>query len=80
LPGQPLRIDLGSRDTPWADEARMAHAGIAIVCPEVELSCMQRLNALAAALPRHVVTLSRHYFGTANLPVRYVIVVVPPKA
>jgi hypothetical protein len=79
LPGQPLRIDLGSRDTPWADEARMARDGIAIVCPEAELSCMRRLNALAAALPRHAVTLSRHYLGAADLPVRYVIVVVPPK-
>ena len=57
----------------------MARDGIAIVCPEAELSCMERLNALAAALPRHTVTLSRHYLGTADLPVRYVIVVVPPK-
>jgi 4-amino-4-deoxy-L-arabinose transferase-like glycosyltransferase len=79
LPGQPLRIDLGSRDTPWADAARMAHDGIAIVCPEAQLTCMERLNALAAALPRRVVTLSRQHFGTADLPVRYVIVVVPPK-
>jgi hypothetical protein len=77
--GQPIRIDLWSRDTPWEDEARMARDGIAIVCPEAELSCMRRLNALAAALPRHIVTLSRHHLGAADLPVRYVIVVVPPK-
>jgi hypothetical protein len=79
LSGQPLRIDLGSRDTPWADAARMAEDGIAIVCPEAQPTCMERLDALAAALPRRVATLSRRYFGMTDRPVRYVIVVVPPK-
>jgi hypothetical protein len=78
LPGQPLRIDLGSRDTPWADATRMAREGIAIVCPEAQSECMTRLGALAAALPRQTVTLSRRFFGAADTPVRYVIVVVPP--
>jgi 4-amino-4-deoxy-L-arabinose transferase-like glycosyltransferase len=81
LPSQPLRIDiLGTRDTPWADETRIAHEGIALVCPEAQGACMDRLNARAAALPRHVVTLSRTFVGVADAPVRYVIVIVPPRA
>jgi hypothetical protein len=79
LPSRPLRIDIGSpRDTPWADEARIGRDGIALVCPELQAACMEKLNARAAALPRHAVTLSRRFFGVADQPVRYVIVVVPP--
>ena len=64
--------------TPWADEASVARAGIALVCPEPETACMENLNARARGLPRHAVTLSRRHFGVADTPVRYVIVIVPP--
>ena len=30
-------------------------------------------------LPRHAVTLSRKHWGVADKPVRYIIVIVPPK-
>ena len=80
LPGQPLRIDiLGRRDTPWADDARIERDGMAIVCPETQSGCMDQLNALAAALPRHAVTLVRSYWGVPGVPERYVIVVLPPR-
>ena len=79
LPSQPLRIDiLGPGETPWADESRIARNGIALVCPETQPACMDRLNARAAALPRQSVTLSRSFMGAGDTPVRYVIVVVPP--
>ena len=66
------------RVTPWADEASVARAGIALVCPEPATACMESLNARARGLPRHAVTLSRRHFGVADTPVRYVIVIVPP--
>jgi 4-amino-4-deoxy-L-arabinose transferase-like glycosyltransferase len=81
LPSQPLRIDiLGTRDTPWADETQIARNGIALVCPEAQSECMNQLNARAARLPRDIVTLSRVFFGAADAPARYVIVIVPPRA
>ena len=40
---------------------------------------MHFLNQRAGDLPRHAVTLSRRHWGIADKPVRYVIVVVPPK-
>jgi 4-amino-4-deoxy-L-arabinose transferase-like glycosyltransferase len=64
--------------TPWADEAGVKRAGIALVCPEAEPVCMHFLNTRAGDLPRHAVTLSRKHWGVADKPVRYIIVVVPP--
>jgi len=66
------------RVTPWADEASVARAGIALVCPEAETFCMQKLNERAKGLPRHAVTLSRRHLGHADTPVRYIIAIVPP--
>jgi hypothetical protein len=79
LPGGPLRIDIvGTVNTPWAGESRIAREGIAMVCPEAQAVCMEKLNARAAALPRHAATLSRKFMGVADTPVRYVIAIVPP--
>jgi len=66
--------------TPWSDEASVKRAGIALVCPEPEPVCMHFLNMRAGDLPRHAVTLSRKHWGAADKPVRYIIVVVPPRA
>ena len=80
LPDKPSTLDIvGPSSTPWADEARVARAGIALVCPEAEQICMHFLNMRAGSLPRHAVTLSRQHWGVGDKPVRYVIVVVPPK-
>jgi len=65
--------------TPWSDEASVRREGIALVCPEPELVCMHYLNARAGDAPRHAVTLSRKHLGVADAPVRYIIVVQPPK-
>jgi hypothetical protein len=79
LRDRPSTLEINEpRVTPWADAASVARAGIALVCPEQESSCMEKLNARSRGLPRHAVTLSRRYFGVADAPVRYVIVIVPP--
>ena len=80
LPERASTLDIvGPSSTPWSDEVSVARAGIALVCPEQEAICMHFLNARAGSLPRHAVTLSRKHWGVADKPVRYVIVVVPPK-
>ncbi len=80
LPDKPSTLDIvDPPSTPWSDEASIARAGIALVCPEPEAVCMHFLNQRAGDLPRHAVTLSRRHWGVADKPVRYIIVVVPPK-
>jgi 4-amino-4-deoxy-L-arabinose transferase-like glycosyltransferase len=80
LRDRPSTLEINEpRVTPWADEASVARDGIALVCPEPEAACMEKLNARARGLTRHAVTLARRHFGVADTPVRYVIVVVPPR-
>jgi hypothetical protein len=80
LRDRPSTLEINEpRVTPWADEARVARAGIALVCPEPETACMDKLNARGKGLPRHAATLSRRHFGVGDEPVRYVIVIVPPQ-
>jgi hypothetical protein len=80
LSDRPATLEImDPRVTPWADDARVARAGIALVCPEAEAPCMEKLNERAKGLPRHAVTLSRRHFGHADTPVRYVIAIVPPQ-
>jgi 4-amino-4-deoxy-L-arabinose transferase-like glycosyltransferase len=69
--------------TPWTDEARIAREGIALFCPVEMVACVQVMNERAARSPagkRAEVELSRSYFGTADPPVRYLIVTIPPGA
>jgi len=80
LPGRVSTLDIvGPSSTPWSDEASVARAGIALVCPEGEPLCMHFLNMRAGKATRHAVTLSRKHWGVADKPVRYVIVILPPK-
>lgn len=83
LRGRPLRIDIvGPRDTPWADDARIAAEGIALVCAAQEPHCMEalvRYSAGAAGMKRSEVTLARTHFGIAGVPKRYAIAIVPPR-
>jgi 4-amino-4-deoxy-L-arabinose transferase-like glycosyltransferase len=80
LADHPSTLDITDpRATPWSDEASVGRAGIALACPEPEVGCMQKLNERAAGLPRHAATLSRRHWGVADAPVRYVIVIVPPR-
>ena len=80
LRGRPLRIDIaGPQDTPWADAARIAREGIALVCAADDAICMHFLARYAGnAGRRSEVTLSRNYLGFADAPVRYAIAVIPP--
>jgi len=79
LPRGVSTLDIvGPSATPWAGEASVARAGVALVCPEPEAICMHFLNRRAPDRPRHAVTLSRRYWGVGDKPVRYIIVVVPP--
>jgi hypothetical protein len=83
FPSRPATYAITSPErTPWVDEDRIRREGIAIVCPEPEIACVQQMNAYAARYGAKVedVTLARHYFGTDDLPVRYRIVIIPPRA
>jgi 4-amino-4-deoxy-L-arabinose transferase-like glycosyltransferase len=67
--------------TPWADEARVARDGVALVCPTVESLCMRAIETRAASHPsakRVEVEISRSYFGVPGPPERYLIVTIPP--
>jgi Dolichyl-phosphate-mannose-protein mannosyltransferase len=83
LQRRPLRIDIvGSKDTPWADDVRVASDGIALVCAAQELACMQGLvqySAGAAGMRRSDVTISRTEYGVGGMAERYVIAIVPPR-
>ena len=83
LPSHPSTLDIvDPPSTPWSDEASVARAGIALTCPEPELVCMHYLEQRAAGVAdarRRVVTLSRTHLGVADEPVRYVIVILPPR-
>jgi hypothetical protein len=73
---------VGPWSTPWADEDRITHEGIALVCPVTEALCMNRIEALAAshqAALRTEVEISRRYFGVPDTPERYVIIIIPPR-
>lgn len=83
LPRQvaPLEI-VEPRVTPWIDEAEVARAGIALVCPIEETLCVKAMEARAAGGPvgrRIEVAITRHYFGTDDKPDKFVIVTVPPR-
>jgi 4-amino-4-deoxy-L-arabinose transferase-like glycosyltransferase len=81
LRGKPLRIDIGGpQDTPWADDARIAREGIALVCATDDPVCMYFLERNAGtAAKRSEVTLSRTYLGRPDPPVRYAIAILLPK-
>lgn len=68
--------------TPWVDEARIAHDGIAMVCPIEEHGCIDVADRRAAKNPaakRSEVEIARSHLGIAGEPQRYVIVTVPPR-
>ena len=67
--------------TPWVDRARIEREGIAIVCPAVETSCVQEMDAYAERYGAKIeeVTIARRYFGTADTPTQYRIAIIPPR-
>ena len=83
LPDRPSTLDvLDPRRTPWANEARIARQGIALVCAVEETDCMNAVAALASGLSRgkrSEIELARNYLGVAGKPERYSIITVPPQ-
>jgi hypothetical protein len=84
LADRPSTLDIVTpAATPWADEARIAREGVALVCPMVEAQCVRLIEARATsntAARRSEVTLSRRHAGFSEPPVRYLIIIVPPRA
>jgi hypothetical protein len=84
LAGRPSTFDVGGpAATPWASETRIAREGVALACPIADTGCVRQIEALAAgsaAAKRSEVELSRRYAGWNDPPVRYVIIIVPPRA
>jgi hypothetical protein len=83
LPAQvsPLEI-VEPRVTPWIDDAEVARAGIALVCPVEETGCVRELEERTARGPvgrRTEVAISRRYLGTNDKPDRFVIVTLRPR-
>src|SRR5438034_584852 len=83
LSDRPSTLDvLDPRRTPWANEARIARQGIALVCAVEETDCMNAVAALASGLSRgkrSEIELARNYLGAAGKPERYWIITVPPQ-
>ncbi len=70
------------RMTPWIDDARLTHDGIAMVCPADNVLCMNALNARASAADggkRAEVDISRRYMGASDPPQHFVIATIPPR-
>jgi hypothetical protein len=82
FPQRPSALEITNPGiTPWIDEARIVREGIALFCPAGEARCVEAMNERAGRSPagkRVEVTLSRIYWGTADTPMRYVIVTIPP--
>jgi hypothetical protein len=66
--------------TPWATKERIAKEGIAVVCAVTDGSCLKALDAmnLGANSHRHEVEIGRTYFGIADQPDRFLIVMWLP--
>lgn len=83
LPDRPSTYEVvGPWSTPWVDEDRITHEGIALVCPIAQALCMNRIEAFAASHQvglRTEVEISRRYFGVPDKPERYVIIIIPPR-
>ncbi len=83
LSDRPSTLDvLHPRRTPWANEARIARQGIALVCAIADADCMTGVEALASRLSRGKrveIELARNYLGIAGKPERYAIITVPPQ-
>ncbi len=81
---QPSTLDiLNPTQTPWIDADRIGRGGVAIVCPEAEVYCLRASSYYLAYYPTsgtEDVVIARRYVSTHDTPVRYKIVIVPPRA
>jgi 4-amino-4-deoxy-L-arabinose transferase-like glycosyltransferase len=89
IPGQPSTFNIYSpAQTPWITAELIRREGMAMVCPERMTLCVPLMDGFAehygaaeqfgAARSKHVV-IARSYLGRDNTPVRYEIMIVPPR-
>lgn len=72
--------ELEPRAAPWIDQPRLAHAGIALVCPLESVGCVKKVEAYAGDTGRRrEVDLARSYLGNVGPSARYLIIIVPPR-
>jgi hypothetical protein len=72
--------ELNERMSPWIDQAKLARAGIALVCVSDDRNCVQMIEARAGSVGRRFeIEVAREYFGAAGPSARYLIVIVPPR-
>lgn len=81
LAEKPLAFpELNERASSWIDQAKLARAGIALVCGSDDRNCVQMIEARAGATGRRFeVEVAREYFGAAGPSARYLIIIVPPR-
>jgi hypothetical protein len=83
LPGRPSTYLIDNpKQSPWADDARVAREGIAIACPVERSRCIEAMERYVSGSPaakQTELTLVRRYLGTAGAPQRYRIAVIPPR-
>ena len=81
LPEKPLTFpELNERISPWIDQAKLARAGIALVCVLADRQCVQMIEAHAGTSGRRFeIEIAREYLGSAGPSERYLIIIVPPR-
>ena len=68
--------------SPWASAARIAHDGVAVICPADDAGCLAGMQALVGAGPtgrRTEVTLTRHWLGLTGGSKSFVVATIPPR-
>ena len=67
--------------SPWADDARIAREGLAIMVAPASpyLDMTEKYLATAPVARRTEVTLTRRWLGFENAPRKFIIAIVPPK-
>ena len=83
IPSKPETFDLyGPALTPWVDDADIRSKGMAMICPESMVPCLQMLDGYGEhyhAVATEHVSLARSYLGSRGPSVPYEIVIIPPR-
>jgi 4-amino-4-deoxy-L-arabinose transferase-like glycosyltransferase len=74
--------DFSQRFSPLVDDKRIAHEGMAMVCPAEDKECLEAMTEYrkrAPDGPAIEVELARHWLGLAGPPQRFIIATLPPQ-
>ena len=66
--------------TPWVDEARIARDGIAIVCPQPKVACVDEMKKYTAYSAKIENVTWRAIISAPTTTVTYEIVIIPPRS